>query len=86
MGVVLGILVVVGVEGACCVLVVLCVCYDFVCDIHFLRCLVQCVLSKYLGIGGGMGFYKRMFWLGLMRVFIYFCGWTIVVFKFIIRH
>ena len=50
---------VVRVEDAYCVLTVLCVCYDFVCDIHFLRCLVQCVLNTYLGIGGDMIFTKE---------------------------
>ena len=49
-GIVLGILAVVGVEGVYYVLTVLCVCYGFVYGICFLRCLVWCALSTYVGI------------------------------------
>ena len=44
-GMVLDILGVVGAEGVYCILATLCVCYGFVCDIRFLRCLVWCGLT-----------------------------------------
>lgn len=50
-----------GVWGKWCVLVVLCVCYGLVFYIHFLGCLVTCVLCMELYIGFGMKVHKRVF-------------------------
>ena len=37
----------------------------------FLRCLVWCALSTYLGIGRDMRFHIRVLWRDLMQVFLF---------------